>query len=188
MLELDAYKVLISSLSMLFIGLALLYVGATFYNSAGSRAWQRMAFHLIFAVVLTAPFWYKEIDRSHPIPWLAVLFVIFTGAVMFGAERWLHREAVVSPSERLSGWALVAFFSSLLVLLATCGHGYLSERDRTFHTFVAASNDAVVGRVGDLLILKTYDPERKIFVHERTKLLSVEASLVLETRTVSPRQ
>ena len=32
LLELDAYKILISSLSMLFMGTAVCYVGATFYD------------------------------------------------------------------------------------------------------------------------------------------------------------
>src|ERR1700741_5127663 len=129
MLELDAYNVLFTSLSMLFIGSALLYAGATLYDASGTRAWQRMCFHLIFATILTAPFWYKEVDRSHSIPWPAVVFAIFTGTVTFGAERWLRRKAK-SRSDQLSGWALAAFFTSLFVLVATCGHGYLSERDK----------------------------------------------------------
>lgn len=183
MLELDAYKVLISSLSMVFIGCALLYVGATFYDSRGSRIWHRIGFHLLFAAILTAPFWLKEIGRSHASAWLALLFVAFTAAVMFGVELMLKRGAT-DTSDQLSGWSLVAFFSSLLILIATCTHGYLSERDRPSYTFVGSSNDAVVGRVGDLLILKAYDPIHQTFERDRTVLVSVEKSLVLVTRTV----
>lgn len=183
MLELDAYKVLISSLSMVFIGSTLLYVGATFFDSRGSRTWHRIGFHLLFAAILTAPFWLKEIGRSHTSAALASLFVAFTAAVMFGVERMLKRNAS-DPIDQLSGWSLVAFFSSLLILIATCTHGYLSERDRTFYTFVGSSNDAVVGRVGDLLILKAYDPIHRTFDRDRTVLVSVQKSLVLETRTM----
>lgn len=184
MLEMDAYKVLTSSLSMPFIGTALLYAGATLYDSAGPRVPERMVFHLCFAAMLTAPFWLEDFDWNSSVSWVAVGFVVFTGLVMFGTERWLRREAEAEPQERLSGWALIAFFASVLVLVATCAHGYLAERDRTSFTFVGTSNDAVVGRLGDMLILKTYDVERRTFVRERTKLLSVEDSLVLETRTV----
>lgn len=184
MLEMDAYKVLTSTLSMIFIGTALLYAGATLYDSTGSRVWERMVFHLCFAAMLTAPFWFEDLDWNRSVSWAAVAFVVFTGLVMFGAERWLRREAGAEPRERLSGWALIAFFASVLVLAATCTHGYLAERDRTSYTFVGTSNDAVVGRLGNMLILKTYDVERRTFVREHTKLLSVQDSLVLETRTV----
>jgi hypothetical protein len=183
MLELDAYKVLVSSLSMFFIGSTLLYVGASFYDSRGSRTWHRLGFHLLFAAILTAPFWLKEVGRSLTSAWLALLFVAFTAAVMFGVERRFKRGAT-DTSDQLSGWSLVAFFSSLLILIATCAHGYLSERDRTSYTFVESSNDAVVGRLGDLLILKTYDPTHRTFERDRTVLVSVERSLVLETRAM----
>jgi hypothetical protein len=182
LLELDAYKVLVSSLSMLFIGSALFYVGSTLYDAAGPRAWHRIIFHILFAAALTVPFWY----RDYADPWQSVPFVLFTAGVMFGVERWL-RHKVESPRDQFSGWSLVAFFSSLLVLAATCAHGYLSEKDRTTHTFVASSNEAVVGRVGDLLILKTYDPVNNVFVHERTRLVNVETSIILEVRSVLPR-
>lgn len=187
LLELDAYKVLISSLSMLFVGIALLYLGTALYDSAGSRAWQRLLFYMVFAAALTSAFWLKDLSWNRSISWPSVVFVTFTGLVMFGAERWLGREARAAPLERVSGWALTAFFVSMLGLSATCAHGYLAERDRTSFTFVGNSDDAVVGRSGDFLILKTYDAERKMFVRERTKLLSVQSSIILVTRTVPPR-
>lgn len=184
LLELDAYKVLVSSLSMLFLGASLLYLGATLYDSSGEQGRPRLTFHLLFAAALTGPFWANDLDWRHSVSWATVGFVGFTGSVFFGAERWLRRERVAKLQERVSGWALTVFFASLLVLAATCAHGYLAEQDRTSHTFLAATDDAVVGRVGGLLIIKTYDPKVGTFNRQLTKLVSVEEVIVLEVRSI----
>lgn len=187
MLEIDAYKVLISSLSMFFVGTALLFTGATLYDSGGSRWWERLTFGVFFAAALTAAFWVRDLDWHRPVSWATVVFVAFTGLVIFGAERWARRESSLGPLERISGWALTAFFGSLLVLSATFAHGYLAERDRKTFTFVENSDDAVVGRSGDLLILKTYDGAQGKFQQERTKFLRMDDSTVLVTRTIPAR-
>jgi hypothetical protein len=186
MLEVDAYKILVSSISVLFIGAATIYTGASLYESRDYSHPLRIVFHIFLAAVLTAPFWMTDVSWNRPISWPSIFFVAFTALVMFGVERWLRREAIVSTQERISGWALTLFFASLLVMSGTVAHGYLAEGDRTTYTFISATNDAVVGRIGSILILKTFDEKRDTFSGQ-TKLMPVVNVTSLETRQVRER-
>lgn len=183
LLELDAYKILISSLSMLFMGTAVCYVGATFYDPRESPLPVRLLFHLIFAAAVTSPFWLSDLDFDRPISWPGVILVVLTGMIIFGIDYWLKREKEANPKERLSNWLLTTFFGSLLVLGIATTHGYLAERDRVSFPFLGDSDEAVVGKVGDLLIVETYDRERRTFDTDRTKLVSSEGA-TLVTRTI----
>lgn len=182
-LELDAYKILLSSVSMLLMGSTIFYLGSTFYEQEDSSPLSRFFFHLLFATVVTAPFWLGDFEFGRPVSLPSVGFIFLTGVVLFGIERWLKRDKKEGVKEQISDWSLISFFGSLMVLAATITHGYLSERDRTSLTFLAGSNNAVVSRAGDLLIVKTYDPTTKAFDKDRTKLVSSEGA-VLETRKI----
>jgi len=184
LLEIDAYKVLVSSLSMIVVGCALLYAGASFYDPAGQKPAVRLVFHLGFAAALTSPFWARDVQFGARVSIPTVAFVLFTGGVFFSTERWLRQHRTLRGRERLSGLGLICCLLTILVFLATLTHGYLGERDRTSFTFVAGSNDAFVGRTGELLILKGYDPRTRCFVRARTKLVTVESALTMEQRSV----
>jgi hypothetical protein len=186
MLELDAYKVMVSGGSMLLLGLALIYTAATIHNLAGDRWWERLAANIGFATVLTSAFWVKDLRWAQPISWAIVLLVVATGAVFYNVERWLRRNAPASPQERIAGWAMVAFLTSLFLLAATFFLGAISERDRTMFPFIGQTNDAVVAKSGDLLIIKHYDPNKHEFDRSNTTLLVVDGRLDLEER-VLPR-
>lgn len=184
LLELDAYKILISSLSMIIVGCALLYAGASFYEPAGQKPAVRLIFLLGFAAVLTSPFWLRDIRFRAPISIPTVAFVLFTGGVLFCTERWLRQHRTLFGRERLSGLGLICCLLTILIFLATLTHGYLTERNRTSFTFVTGSNDAFIARTGELLILKGYDPHTRCFVRTRTKLIAIESALTLEQRSI----
>jgi hypothetical protein len=188
LLELDAYKVLVSGVSMLLIGLALVYTGATLHSLAGTRWWERLAFNLGFAVILTASFWAKDLHWGWSVSWATVVFVGFVGGVFYAVERWLRRHAPSSAQERIAGWALVASLSCGLLLVAALAFGVVAERDRTLFSFISHTNDAVVAKSGDLLIVKTYDSDRHEFDHEQTKLVTIDGQVILESRTVPRRK
>ncbi|PZQ32501.1 MAG: hypothetical protein DI562_03340 [Stenotrophomonas acidaminiphila] len=182
-LELDAYKILISSVSMVLMGATVCFLGATFYSSEDSSVGSRFTFHLIFASALTAPFWLSDLDLQRPISWPALTMVILTGIGFFFIERWIKRRKKTGSLENISDWSLVIFFGLIFVLFATTAHGYLAEEDRVSFTFIANSNDVVVGRAGELLIVKTYNSEHRSFNRDVTKLVASEG-VVLETRTL----
>lgn len=184
LLEIDAYKVLISSFSMIVIGCALIYAGARFYDPVGQRAAERLVFHLGFASVLTSPFWIPDLHFGARISVPTVAFVLFTAGVFFATERWLRQHRKLNGRERLSGAGLIGCLLTILIFLATLVHGYLGERDRTSFTFIAGSNDAFVGRTGDILILKGYDPSTRCFVRTQTKLITIGSGLAMEQRSV----
>jgi hypothetical protein len=169
---------------MIVVGSALLYAGASYYDSTGQKPAVRLAFHLGFAVVLTLPFWVSGVQLGAPISVPTVAFVLLTGVVLFSTERWVRQHRTLHGRERLSGLGLICCLLTILVFLATLTHGYLGERDRRSFTFVAGSNDALVGRTGELLILKSYDPHTRCFVRTRTKLVAIESALTMEQRSI----
>jgi len=183
LLEVDAYKILISGLATLFLGTAVCYLAATFYDSRDASAAVRFFFHLIFAAAVTAPFWMGDLDLDRPISWPSVALIALAGTTFFCIERWLKRERAISTQERVAGWSLVTFAGSLFIIGATTAHGYLAERDRRSFTFLAKTNDVVVARAGDTLILKQFDPAHLTFDRDQTKLVNSDGA-VLEVRKI----
>ncbi len=76
------------------------------------------------------------------------------------------------------------FFGLVTLLVAIMALGMSYAKNQKTQIFVAKTNNFVIGKYGDVLVTKTYDPKTKSFDRDRTTLISVGQELVLEERKV----
>lgn len=190
-LEIDAYKLITSSLTLLFAVTSTAYFTTTILGDEGPPKdfAGRVVFHGILGAAVTVPLWLPTLDWKHDVSWPMVVLVGLAGVPTWLASKALgRRRRGIGLSERVAGWAIASFAVLVGVCMLTVGHGYKAEESRTQFAFLEKTQRAVVGRMGDLLIAKEYDPASKGFRQGRVILINVEDTAVLDVRELPARK
>lgn len=188
LLEINAYQLLTSGLSLLFAVASTVFLATTLVNGSEApkaRA-ERLARRMVLAGLLSMPIWVEDFEWGGEVSWPTVGLIGLIGWGLWGVESVLakRRPRGEPVGDRIGRWAHAAFVSALAILVLAVAHGYQTERGRTHYTFVAATERAIIGKFGDSLITKEYDPRTRRFKPSRTVLVIVEDTLVLEGRRI----
>lgn len=186
LLELDTVKIILSGMTLSLYGAAGIYAVTLVYDKVAPPGALRIFNHLAIAAFITMPFWIGGMDFKAPLSWPTIIFVVFCASVTTFAERQLRRikraDSQLPSTQQIGPVAALVFWVGLLILVATWVHGGIWARDRPERTFIEGTDQIVVGRAGDALIVKEYDPAKRSIDTNRTALVKGDKTIVLVTR------
>lgn len=191
LLEIDTYKLLTSGFSLLFAVASTLYLATSVVSSdvRPTNMIERVVVYVVLATLLSLPIWGEQLELGGDVSWPIVGLIALMAWALGVTERALVQRRSREPlSERVGRWALAAFASALAVAICTTVLGYQSERSRTNYTFIAGTPRAIVGKSGDSLITKVYEPSAKRFRPGVTVLVSVDKTLTLQVKQIDRTQ
>ncbi len=186
-LEIDTVKIILSGLSLSLYSTAGIYALALLYNKESIPTGpKRFLHHLFIASFIAMPFWISNFSFKSSISWPTVIFVLFCSVVTASAEFHFRRlRDAADPLSRLQvieSIAGIAFFVTLLILIATYVHGGIVAKDQKQRTFISGTNRILIARSGDILITKEYDPATQSIDKTKTILVVVESTTTLVTQ------
>ncbi len=187
LMQLSTVSTVLSAIALTITTCAALLSVTIVYTRELQSWWYRFLQQILLAVMITAPFWLKNISLRDDISWSTVLFVLALATAGYMAENYYRavksgNDSVEDTQRRLERAIHVALALGLVTVAGSFIHGYYHARDTSERLFVKATNDLVAGSFNGHLVLKRYDPRTRSIVESSTSLLSPGARLDLETR------